>query len=249
MADASTPLYQQVMQSILDRIDGGVYRVGERIDSERDLARAFGINRLTVRKAIAELSDQGYLRSVQGKGTYVLPKPQEKQKVQFGNDREEVSLSAALRQSGFSSSRVVLSFSEVAVEGMLAELFGDSKTCYELIRLSRIDDTPYALQDCFFPADVFSYPERFDFAEGSLYTYMDLQGHAPDLIISNMQAASAPARFARALEVDEEKILFFDEYTSFDKDRRIIEYTTAYYRPEYTSYHFTRVSNCDGVDK
>ena len=162
-------VYVQLMENILEKIRTGEYRVGEKIMSERQMAQQYGINRLTVRSAIKKLVDEGTLVSIQGKGTFVSRLPKNEKKVTFG-DNENVSLSRNLVQSGFQSTRTVLSFKQIENQGATRDYFPDSPQLYELIRLSRIDNQPYALQICYFPVSLFKQPERFNFGEGSLYT-------------------------------------------------------------------------------
>ena len=147
-------VYVQLMENILEKIRTGEYRVGEKIMSERQMAMQYGINRLTVRSAIKKLVEEGTLVSIQGKGTFVSRLPKNEKKVPFG-DAENVSLSRNLVQSGFQSTRTVLSFKRIENQGVTQDYFPDSPWLYELIRLSRIDDQPYALQICYFPAALF----------------------------------------------------------------------------------------------
>ena len=95
----------------------GEYRVGEKIMSERQMAMQYGINRLTVRSAIKKLVEEGTLVSIQGKGTFVSRLPKNEKKVPFG-DAENVSLSRNLVQSGFQSTRTVLSFKRIENQGV-----------------------------------------------------------------------------------------------------------------------------------
>ena len=143
-------VYVQLMENILEKIRTGEYRVGEKIMSERQMAQQYGINRLTVRNAIKKLVEEGTLVSIQGKGTFVSRLPKNEKKVVFG-DNENVSLSQSLVQSGFQSSRTVLSFKKIENQGETRDYFPDSPQLYELIRLSRIDGQPYAFTDLLFP--------------------------------------------------------------------------------------------------
>ena len=71
--DSPVPLYIQIKDYIRLNIQQGIFQVNERIPSERQLAEQFGVNRLTVSKALGELSQEGLIYSRVGKGTYVAP--------------------------------------------------------------------------------------------------------------------------------------------------------------------------------
>jgi len=70
------PLYQRVRSVLLDRLDSGQYAPGDRLPSEGVLADDLGVHRLTVRRALDELSREGRLRARQGAGTFVSPRPE-----------------------------------------------------------------------------------------------------------------------------------------------------------------------------
>lgn len=66
-------LYEQVKRHILERIRGGVWASGVRVPSENELVQTLGVSRMTVHRALRELSSQGLISRVQGVGTFVAP--------------------------------------------------------------------------------------------------------------------------------------------------------------------------------
>lgn len=65
------PKYQLIIDDIKSHILSGTYKAGEKIPSEYVLQESYNVSRQTVRKAILELSNEGFLRSERGSGTYV----------------------------------------------------------------------------------------------------------------------------------------------------------------------------------
>lgn len=65
------PLGYKIANRIVDRIRGGEWQAGEQIPSEDELARQLGVSRNTVREAIAQLIQEGYLIKRHGIGTFV----------------------------------------------------------------------------------------------------------------------------------------------------------------------------------
>lgn len=63
----STPL----RDAILDRLQSGHWRAGDRLPTERELSERFGVSRTTVRKALLELKQQGLIEQIVGSGTFV----------------------------------------------------------------------------------------------------------------------------------------------------------------------------------
>jgi GntR family transcriptional regulator len=233
----SKALYMQLIDSIKKKIIDGDYKIGDQIMSEREMSESYGINRLTVRKAIKHLRTEGYLKAIQGKGTFVDKIPETQDKVELG--KGDVSLSMSIRKGGMSTSRIVLSLKKIDAFGDLLEYFPHSPQVYELIRLSYINGKPYAVQECYFPCSFFKETERFNFAEGSLYDYMDIHGHYPEKIISDLQIKDVPEKYSEMIEVKEGKKVFFFSYYGYDKDENMVEYTLSYNKPEFTSFQFS----------
>lgn len=65
------PIYIQIHNKIRKMIEEGKWQVGERIPSERDLAKTFEVSRMTLRQAVQTLVDEGILERRVGSGTYV----------------------------------------------------------------------------------------------------------------------------------------------------------------------------------
>lgn len=64
-------LYIQIMRLLVDEIGRGTWGIGDRIPSEGELAIKFNVSKITIRQALSNLSADGYLMKIQGKGTFV----------------------------------------------------------------------------------------------------------------------------------------------------------------------------------
>ncbi|KVE34092.1 histidine utilization repressor [Burkholderia sp. TSV86] len=67
----STPAYQEIKDFILERIHAGQWAEGDQVPSENELAREFKVARMTVNRALRELTAEQVLTRVQGAGTFV----------------------------------------------------------------------------------------------------------------------------------------------------------------------------------
>jgi GntR family transcriptional regulator, histidine utilization repressor len=68
------PLYRQVKEYILGKINGGIMQPGMRIESEAELVASLNVSRMTVNRALRELAAEGRIQRIQGKGTFVAEK-------------------------------------------------------------------------------------------------------------------------------------------------------------------------------
>lgn len=69
--EKKTPAYQRIKQAILDNIHAGLWKAGEAIPTEMALTEQFGVSRMTVNRALKELSEEKVLERRQGSGTFV----------------------------------------------------------------------------------------------------------------------------------------------------------------------------------
>ncbi len=72
-----TPLFAAIAETLRAEIASGTWPPGARLPSESELARRFGVNRHTVRRAMAELSASGITRPRRGAGVFVTQAPTE----------------------------------------------------------------------------------------------------------------------------------------------------------------------------
>jgi GntR family transcriptional regulator len=66
-------LHRQLFLALREQIRRSVYREGEPIPSEEQLCQSFGVSRITVRRAVADLVEEGWLEKRLGRGTFVRP--------------------------------------------------------------------------------------------------------------------------------------------------------------------------------
>ena len=85
---SSIPIYEQIKKSIINQILEGELKEDELLPSIRVLAQDIKISAMTIKKAYDELEKEGYLKSIQGKGTFVAPKNTELAKEQAQKDIE-----------------------------------------------------------------------------------------------------------------------------------------------------------------
>ena len=85
---SSIPIYEQIKKSIINQILEGELNEDELLPSIRVLSGDIKISAMTIKKAYDELEKEGYLKSIQGKGTFVAPKNTELAKEQAQKDIE-----------------------------------------------------------------------------------------------------------------------------------------------------------------
>ena len=117
--DSYSPLYKQLMQKLRSDIQNGVYPVHSRIPSEQELCDTYQVSRVTVRKALAELTQEGLLNRHQGKGTFVKERTPQKQ-----NFSVITSCSTLIRSQDMTPSKKILFEGLVPCSAEIAQRLG-----------------------------------------------------------------------------------------------------------------------------
>lgn len=120
LADSQVPFYHQLAEQLREAIRRGALKHDSPIPKELDIAETLGVSRATVRQAILQLVQEGFLRRHPGKGTFVTAPPIEYDLLGFYNFKAEVE-----RQQRELSIRL-LSFETLPMDVLNASLFGVS---------------------------------------------------------------------------------------------------------------------------
>jgi len=234
--DYRMPIYIQLKESIKEKIKNGEYKPGAHIPSEREFAELYGINRMTAKHAINALVEDGLLYRVRGSGTYVKEQAISRGPVEVG-DESSFGLSTSIQLGGRDVKNRILNFKKVKNEE-LSRLFRDD-SFYELARIRYADDSPISMQYAYLPYHMFLDADRMDFAEISLYDYMDLKGKMPVRFMKRLTMVRLEDRIAKWLDMEQGSYAFLVEYYGYTKDERLVEYTKSYFHPNHTQFHYT----------
>ncbi|WP_438728029.1 GntR family transcriptional regulator [Enterococcus sp. AZ128] len=166
--DKNKPLYLQIKETILQQINESKLTPGDKLLSEAQFQKSFGVSRITVRKAIDELVEEGYLTRLQGKGTFVKKKAHDPQK--------SLSLTQVCLDQGKKLNSEVLLVNEETVPSEFKELFSTDRVIL-VERLRKIDGVPIMLERNFLPT-TYSFLFKNDLA-GSLYQVLNTFGIEP----------------------------------------------------------------------
>jgi GntR family histidine utilization transcriptional repressor len=137
------PRYSQIKRMISSRIQSGSWRPGDRIASEAELVRELGVSRMTINRALRELTLEGQLIRVQGVGTFVAESKAQSALFEVRNIADEIRARGSRHEA-----RVVILRRE-AVDEPHARLFdmkpGDE--IYHSLLLHLENDIPIQIED------------------------------------------------------------------------------------------------------
>ena len=218
---SAVPLYQQVMDDLKGEIARGVYVAGSRIPSEMELAKSYGVGRVTVRRAIEELSRAGYLNRQQGRGTFVCA-PKLKRKIRQKDDVQ--SFSDACRVNGMEPGACVISRKILPADSTEAQFFGvpvgTDLICVERVRTA--DGVPVMLENNIYVYEDNAYLSTAPLSNQSIFEFVrNRTGRTPAFTDPcTLEIACASPEVARLLAVPVGEPLFYMEAFFFDEQRR-----------------------------
>lgn len=166
-ASSPDPLYRQVIDHIRRDIESGEYKVGEKIPTESELCEKYTVSRITVRKAVESLSEEGLLTRKQGKGTFVSAPY-----IPHMNLKQVNSFHEACAKLGKMPSTKVVSARSVLASGKDCKELSikAGSHCIETVRLRYADRVPVMLETNRFSM-AYSYLLDSDLS-GSLYNML-----------------------------------------------------------------------------
>jgi len=138
-----SPLYQQVKNHILGRIETGEWTPDMKIDSENSLVETMGVSRMTVNRALRELTAEGKLVRLQGVGTFVAHQKPQSELLEIRSIAREIT-----ERGGTHSCDIHLLQQEKASPEVASEMALEANTpVYHTIMVHRDNGIPIQLAD------------------------------------------------------------------------------------------------------
>jgi len=229
--NGSIPVYSQLKTIIQNRIQSGEYSEGTVIPSERELAKDFGISRMTVRQALNQMVAEGMLVRERGKGTFVSNR-----KIQHKNIS---SFSETVRAKGMVPSTRVLCFQKETAGDDIAGKLGISKNdqVYVFKRLRLADGIPVGLEQVYIPAFLCPDLESFEL-ESSLYQLInDKYGIKISYMDNTIEASVTTAEERKLLKISSSVPVIRITGISYITDGRKFSFERDIYRGDQYSYN------------
>ncbi|MGO9512256.1 MAG: histidine utilization repressor [Steroidobacteraceae bacterium] len=137
------PLYLKVKRHILDNIGSGKWRPSDRVPSENEIVKAFGVSRMTANRALKELRDEGVLVRIAGVGSFVADRHARAHPLEIRSIADEI------RERGHVHRAEVVSLERIRAVADLAEDFGVAPRtelyCSVIVHFE--NDRPVQLED------------------------------------------------------------------------------------------------------
>jgi GntR family transcriptional regulator len=225
-----TPIYLQLREIIRNKIEDGEYTPGTAIPSENELSETYGINRITVRNAINALVNEGLLRSVQGKGVFVV-----------GNKAEEtiaeLNSFIPVLPKHFTIKEQV---KEIRPAGdLFSTIFniGMNDSIYSIVQIVLSSSQPISYDEIFIPVDIVPQLQVASSSVFSIDDIFDFYGVVVSSVRQNLEIIKGTQRTRHILgDVPPEIAIMKLESSYLNNCGQVIEYKCSYVRSDTCSF-------------
>jgi GntR family transcriptional regulator len=193
---AGVSLHRQLFLVLHDEIDRGVIAPGDVLPTEQTLCEQFGVSRITVRRALADLAEQGYIERRQGVGSFVRDHGRSEQSP---TDRSYLD---GLRQAQFETQVDVVELQVRRPPAVVAEALGASGDLLHIVRVRRQRRTgePLMVTDAWLPAGLADTLTESALRRTPLYELLPDAGIRVDRVRHEITAEIAGPRNAQLLD-------------------------------------------------
>lgn len=235
------PKYYRLKKDLIAMINQEVFSPNQQIPTEKELGEKYNVSRITVRKAIDELVNEGYLYRIQGKGTYV--KSEERNRDLFSI----TSCTEDIERMGMTPSRELVS----------QELIDADKKRQNILRLSEgeqvllvgrvyyADAEPINYTLSYINHNLFPGIERISFREASLYDAIEHKYNTKIIhAVRTLEAVTVDEEIAEKLHMKKgDPVLLFHATTFCEKDGKEFPFETfkCYYRSDKFKFYIDQV--------
>ena len=237
--DSDQPLYKQVVDVLESRLGSDGLSPGEMLPSEASLISEFGVSRVTVRQALAELEKRGQIVRRQGKGTFVgAPN------VNQALNQQAKTIIEALREKGIEPEVEVLGIDQVIPPQRVIDAFGNGDNAVtRLRRCYRHNGAPIALVELYLSlamSGVAHVLAQSDHAKETTYSVFEQEMHIEIKEVKHViRSVELDADAARWLNMQpREPCLTMDRIT-YSADDNVLELMTFFYPTDTFQFEIT----------
>jgi GntR family transcriptional regulator len=228
------PVYRIIENDIKEKLKSGTLKEGDMIPSENELKDMYNVSRMTVRQALNNLVNEGYLYRHKGKGTFVNLTKIEKRIQGLLSFSEEMKRMNRMVKNKIISVETLEADDEVSAKLLLNK----GELVYLVNRVRYADDIPVLFEQLYVPKNIVKELNE-EIMSGSFYHYIERELKLKiSYSIQNIEAKIATNKVTGYLEVTNGSPILFITLNSFLDNNRPFEYVKSYYRAD--QYRFVQ---------
>lgn len=227
MQTSASSKYKQIIEDMMGKIKSGNWLPDFVIPSERELAESYSVNRITIRKAITYLKQQGYLHSEAKRGNYVLP-------LRSHDSNMLYSFSDDMKRRGGTPGQKILEFGYVPLSEFIRSNLQLPLTVKNVLRIKRLrfsDTTPMGIHTSYLALNTEQKITQEELEEaGSLYALLEKKFGIRMLEAYESIGARLPSSSERQyLEIGSDEAVLTSTRITYSSERKPAEYVEMIY--------------------
>ncbi|HEY3984385.1 GntR family transcriptional regulator [Cedecea sp.] len=223
-APDNVPLYLKFVETVKNAVRSGQLPQGNILPGERDLSQLTGVSRITVRKAMQALEDEGVVTRSRGYGTQINATLEYSLKEARGFS-QQVVLRGKKPDTLWVNKRVVKCPADVA-EQLAVPAESD---VFLLKRIRYVDEDAVSIEESYVPAGLIADPDEIGV---SLYDYFRSQNIIPQRTRSRVSARMPDSEFQTHIRLETPVPVLVIKQVAFDPQNRPIEYSISHCRSD-----------------
>ena len=230
--------FESIYKDLKQKIESGEYPYQDLLPSENTMVNIYSSSRNTIRRAVLELAEQGYVQSLHGKGVRVIYQPIDQADFTLGGIE---SFKESAERNHRKTSTKVIQFTEITADARVSANtgFAPGSEQYYIQRVRYLEDKALILDINMFLKSLVPGLTK-DIAEKSIYEY--IENEVGMAIVTSKRKMTVE----RATEIDE-KYLELNDYNclavisgqTFNSDGIMFEFTQSRHRPDYFCFQDT----------
>ncbi|KUO48891.1 MAG: hypothetical protein APF76_09580 [Desulfitibacter sp. BRH_c19] len=234
------PLHYQITMDLRNKIREGYWIVGDLFPTDKELMEQYGVSSTTIRRAVSELVNEGWIRRQPGKGTFITKEFVETVDDGLRGFFEEV------KAKGKNPSADILSMTSIYVDEKICDdvpelqIFRDTKV-FVIEKVHRIDGNPVTYLKSYWPDNIGKKIPEFDLSSRGMYEILEVElGISLEKAEQMISAKIANDHESEALEVPKKSPVLLMERVAYAQGKPI-ELSLNVYRAD--SYRYRLVLN------
>ena len=225
--NSPVPLYYQVKQILLEKLDKGTWKPGDLVPSEQELQELYGVSRITVRQALTELTHEGRFERHRGQGTFVA----NKQLVH--NPEKRISITELMRQQEIEPEWIIRERDFITPLPNIQEQLGvrSNSKVYFVDLILHADGEPIGRHITYIPKAVAETGNVASLSDEDLGAFFRTLPNREEIQLNRtVQAVPASSEEAKLLKIRAGQPILSIEVTYSDMNGKPIEHLRANYR-------------------
>lgn len=229
------PIYFQIMEQLKTQIKNGELKADAALPSEREYAEQFGISRMTVRQALSNLVNEGFLYRQKGRGTFVSKLKMEQPLQGLTSFTED------MRSRGMKPGSRLAEYQLIQATEELSSILGCGcpATLHKIIRVRLANDIPMAIEASYIPFDKAGKLDASHF-QSSMYEHIEAYNQMPiSRAKQELEPGAASEEEAEPLGIQPGAPVLYIKRTTYLQDGTAFEHVKSAYRGDrYTFVHY-----------